>query len=93
MAAIERPSGLNVGQPGDCEGQRAVLRATLHALQTIDTPGGVVTLPYRWEEPAEKVNIHPPQQPPIAQYIVRHPFVLPRFMRRNPPDNNAERGT
>jgi hypothetical protein len=38
-----------LGEPGNHEKQLAVLRDTLHALRDINTPGGSVALPYRWE--------------------------------------------
>ena len=86
LAAVEHPSGITVGMPGDCAGQMAVLRATLDALVKIETPGTVVHLPMAWTEPATKLSLHPPQQPPISQYIVRHLWDLPRLLRRDPPD-------
>ena len=85
LAAIERPSGVGFGAPGDSAGQSAVLRATLDALAQIDAPGTVVPLPFAWQEPAEKLNLHPTQQPPIVQYITRHVWDLPRLLRRDPP--------
>jgi D-proline reductase (dithiol) PrdB len=36
------------GEPHNVAQQQAVLRAALDALGTIETPGGVVELPYRW---------------------------------------------
>jgi hypothetical protein len=86
LAAIEAPGGCNVSLPGDHERQMAVLRATLQALAGMSTPGSVKQLPFAWQEPVEKLNIHPPQPPPISQYLVRHIWALPRFMRRDPPD-------
>lgn len=88
VAAIEHPSGLNVGLAGDHDGQMAVLRATLQALVEISTPGMVRHLPFVWQEPAEKLRLHPPQTPPISQYLVRHPWDLPRFLRCDPPAGN-----
>jgi len=82
MAAIEYPLGRTFGQPGDREGQLAVLRATLHALETIDRPGGMECLPFTWPEPPDKVQSHPLQEPPIASYLKRHPWDLPKLLRR-----------
>ena len=84
LVGIERPSGLNVGLPGDQAGQMAVLRATLDALAEMSEPGMLINLPFEWVEPAEKLNVHPPKTPPIGQYIVRHPWALPRLLQRNP---------
>jgi hypothetical protein len=85
MAAIEYPLGRTFGQPGDAEGQMAVLRAALHALETIEHPGGVECLPFTWTEPPNKVHDHPVQEPPIVSYLKRHPWDLPRLLRRDVP--------
>ena len=85
LVGIERPNSVNVGAPGDAAGQMAALRATLNALAEIDQPGSVVHLPFEWVEPTPKINCHPPLTPPIAQYITRHLWDLPRLMRRDPP--------
>ncbi len=85
IAAVERPFGLTLGLPGDAVGQLAVLRATLHALATISELGAVVDLKLDWNQQA-RLNIHPPQLPPIASYLRRHPWALPRFLNRTPPD-------
>jgi hypothetical protein len=38
-----------LGEPSNCDKQTRVLTDTLQALAAIDTPGGSVELPYRWE--------------------------------------------
>lgn len=38
-----------LGEPRNDEKQRNVLTDTLKAITAIDTPGGSVELPYRWE--------------------------------------------
>ncbi|UCC86513.1 MAG: hypothetical protein JSV81_16930, partial [Anaerolineales bacterium] len=45
LAAIEHPLRYLLGQPGDPEGQRAVLRATLRALAEMTEPGSLTHLP------------------------------------------------
>jgi len=85
LVGIEYPETMNVGRPGDYDGQMAVLRATLAALVEIKQPGQVKYLPMKWVEPSEKINTHPPQAPPIVQQIKRYPWVLPRLIRRDPP--------
>lgn len=87
LAAIESPIGRTVGRPGDREGQLAVMRATLQALVEIETPGGARHLPFDWpEDPKQaRASSQGVEQPPIAKYLVRHPWELPRFMRRDPP--------
>jgi hypothetical protein len=85
LAAIEYPLGRTLGQPGDAAGQMAVLRATLAALVTIQAPGVVVHLPFEWSEPPKLVRNHPPEDPPIARYLARNPWFLPRLLARNVP--------
>jgi D-proline reductase (dithiol) PrdB len=85
VAAIEYPLGRTLGQPGDAAGQMAVLRATLAALAEIQTPGEVVHLPFEWPELPKQVRNHPPQEPPIARYLARNPWFLPRLLSRNVP--------
>ena len=85
IAGVERPFGLTVGLPNDASGQLAVLRATLQALAAISEPGGVADLQLEWNHGA-KLNIYPPQLPPIASYMRRHPWAFPRFFSRTPPE-------
>jgi D-proline reductase (dithiol) PrdB len=85
VAAIEYPLGRSLGQPDDAAGQMAVLRATLAALETIRTPGGVVHLPFEWPEPPKLVRNHPPEDPPIARCLARNPWFLPKLLSRNVP--------
>ncbi len=86
VVAIEYPLGLPLGQPGDQEGQIAVLRATLQALEEMDTPGSVKHLPFEWPEPRRKARSHPPQPPPIAKLLRRRPWLLPKLLARDIPE-------
>jgi hypothetical protein len=85
LAAIAYPLGHPLGQPGDREGQMAVLRATLQAPEGIEKPGSVVHLPFEWPEAPKKVRSHPPEPPPIAKHLRRHPWLLPKLIRREVP--------
>jgi D-proline reductase (dithiol) PrdB len=85
IAAIEYPLGRTLGRPGNAEGQRAVLRATLQALEEMDTPGSIKHLPFEWPEPPRKAHSHPPEPPPIAKYLQRHPWHLPKLLSREVP--------
>jgi len=85
IAAIEFPFGLTLGPPDDAEGQLAVLRATLHAMEEISRPGTVVHLPFEWDS-TKKLNIYPPEAPPMARFLRRHPWYLPKFLNRTPPE-------
>jgi len=83
IAAIEYPLGRTLGQPCDMDGQMAVLEATLQALEAIRTPGEIVHLPFEWPEPPKAVKNHPAEDPPIARYLARNPWFLPRLLSRN----------
>jgi hypothetical protein len=85
IAAIEYPLGRTLGQPGDCTGQMAVLEATLHALETIQTPGEIVHLPFEWPEMPSEVKNKPHADPPIGRYLSRNPWFLPRLLSRDVP--------
>ena len=85
IAGIEHPFGLTLGLPGDASGQRAVLLATLGALQSIAEPGGAVHLPFEWSHKL-KLSTLPPVDPPIVTYLKRRPWALARFVNRNPPE-------
>ena len=85
IAAIEQPFGLPLGLPQDGVRQLAVLRATLRALEEISHPGTVVHLPFEWDS-REKLNMHPPEAPPIARLLRRHPWYVPKFLNRTPPE-------
>jgi D-proline reductase (dithiol) PrdB len=85
LAAIEHPLGRPFGQPGDPEGQMAVLRATLAAGVKIDTPGNVEHLPFEWPESTRKAHTKPPQPPPIARHLLRRPWLLPKLFARDIP--------
>jgi len=85
IAAIEHPFGLTLGPPQDAARQLAVLRATLRALEEISQPGTVVHLPFEWDS-REKLNLHPPETPPIARFLRQHPWYVPKFLNRTPPE-------
>jgi len=85
LAAIEHPLGYLLGQPGDQEGQRAVLRSTLHALAEMTKPGSVTHLPFEWPASARRLNARPPEAPPISGYLLRHPWHIPNLLSRDVP--------
>lgn len=87
VAAIEHPFGHTLGQPGDREGQMAVLRATLDALKVMDVPGSVIHLLFERPEPPAKARVHPPQPPPITKYLRRHPWLFLNLLSRNIPQS------
>ncbi len=83
LAAIERPLGYLLGEPGDTTGQLAVLTSTLQLLAEIKKPGSVVHLPFEWPESANGINAHPEERPPIVNYLLRHPWHIPNLIKRN----------
>jgi hypothetical protein len=85
IAAIEHPFGLTLGPPEDAARRLAVLRGTLRALEEISQPGIVIHLRFEWDS-REELNIHPPEAPPIARFLKRHPWYLPKFLNRTPPE-------
>ena len=59
MAKIKPPRALRVkfgrgsmfGEPGNAKRQRRVLLDALEALASMDAPGSIRELPYRWKRP------------------------------------------
>jgi len=49
-AFLDYPLGHTTGKAHDRPLQRAVLRAALHAFETLDAPGGIVPLPFEWAD-------------------------------------------
>ena len=78
-----------MGQPGDVEGQRNVLNATLAVLETANEPDTYVELPFQWPEipVAEEQEL-----PPIAQLLRRKPWLIPRLYAGDIPINETEDG-
>jgi len=83
LAGIAYPSGRPFGRPGDAEGQRAVLRATLEVLESATGPDTYVEFPFEWPETRAEAlkdaKDHPP--PPIAEFLMRKPWLLPALYR------------
>ena len=63
-----------------------VLEATLSALESIQDPGGIVHLPFEWQESPKEVKNEPPELPPIASYLIRRPWLIPRLLTRKLPE-------
>jgi hypothetical protein len=64
---IAYPYGRLLGDVGDRQGQRDVLRDTLIALEAADTPGSVQNLPYVWPEEPRETKWHPSEISPIVK--------------------------
>jgi hypothetical protein len=87
LAAIEHPLGYLLGQPGDEAGQLAVLRATLQAVEEMKVAGSMIQLAFVWPEAARRLNAKPPQMPPIAKYLIRHPWQIHNLFARDVPES------
>jgi hypothetical protein len=69
-AAIEYPYGRPVGQVGDREGQKKVLREALSVFERATKPGEVHHLPFTWPEDPKKTDWHPPEMSPLIKYYL-----------------------
>ncbi|MBC7231477.1 MAG: hypothetical protein H5T74_13945 [Actinobacteria bacterium] len=45
---LRYPYGAPLGEPGNVNQQRAILRDMFQALETVEEPGTIIDLPYRW---------------------------------------------
>jgi len=81
LVAIEHPFGQIFGRPGDSKTQRAVLQGALEAATEMRSPGKVKHLQLTWTGK----YYHAPVPPPIASYLKRHPWHLPKLFSREIP--------
>ena len=86
VAGIAYPLSRPLGQVGDAEGQRAVLRAALQVLVEASEPGAVRYLPFVWPESDREARKHRGPLPPIAKLIMKRPWLFLRFMNGEIPD-------
>jgi hypothetical protein len=86
LAAISYPMSRPMGRPHDAEGQRAVLRAALEVLATASAPGTIVELPFTWPESPARARAGSRVNPPIAQLLVRKPWLIPRLVSGDIPE-------
>ncbi len=91
VVGIAYPMGLPIGRPGDADGQRAVLSATLQAAVSCSTPRSYVELPFEWPEPRSKAIREPDPPPPITQLLTRKPWLVSKLATGNFP-SPARRG-
>ncbi len=69
-AAIEYPYGRPVGEVGDRNGQREVLREALSMLEKAKTPGEVFHLPFIWPEEPKRADWQPPEMSPLIKFYL-----------------------
>ena len=89
LAAIAYPFSRPMGQPGDAAGQRAVLRAVLNVLASAREPGTVVELPFVWPESPAAARKACTVNPPISQLLVRKPWLIPRMVTGDIPEEDC----
>ncbi len=66
-AAIEYPFARPVGDVGDLDDQRDILKQTLDVLVQADTPGFIRHLPNRWPQSPKETKWQPPEISPIIK--------------------------
>jgi glycine reductase complex component B subunit gamma len=71
IAAISHPFGRPFGDAGDIATQTAVLRAALRLVETVQTPGEVVHLPFQWPEEPKTVKWEPDEPSPIVAMMFK----------------------
>ena len=91
VAAIEFPFGRPLGQPGDADTQRAVLRATLETLRDATVPRAVVDLPFGWPEAPDEVHWHPKEPSPIRRLLAGDPSLFKRLVAGEIPAMASQR--
>lgn len=74
IVGIGYPGSVPFGPRGDRDGQRAVLRASLEAAAGMRVPGERVDLPFEWPETVRVPK--PPKPPPIANAIMKRPWLF-----------------
>ena len=81
LAGISYPLSRPLGRPGDADGQRAVLRATLALLESATGPDYYVELPFVWPETVARARNESKDVPPspIAALLARQPWLIPRL--------------
>lgn len=85
LVGIEYPFGQIMGAPGAAQDQKAVLQGALDAVVEMQRPGTIRSLPYIWSGTRSATQIHPRKPPPIAGYLKRHPWHLPKLFSRQIP--------
>lgn len=87
VVGIGYPGSVPFGAPGNADGQRAVLRASLEAAAGMRVPGERVDLAFEW--PATARVPKPPEPPPIARAIMKRPWLYWRLRNGDMPDSDS----
>lgn len=86
IATISYPMAHPLGAPGDREGQMAVLKATLRALEEAGEPGAVIELPFEWPERRSQIHTEPDEPPPIVKLLSRRPWLVAKLLSGDIPE-------
>ena len=84
VVGIAYPGNMPFGRPGDADGQRAVLGASLEAAAGMTEPGTRVDLPF--ESPPGARARGPAEPPPITRLIYRKPWLYIQFLKGHIPN-------
>jgi hypothetical protein len=81
LAGISYPMSRPLGRPGDADGQRAVLRATLSLLESATGPDHYVELPFVWPETVAQARNASKDVPPapIVALLLKQPWLVPKL--------------
>lgn len=85
LVAVEHPMGRTMGAPGDRQRQMAVLKASLHAVETMKNLGESQQLPFTWDESPARARADGAPPSPISAYLKTHPWLFPRLLNRDIP--------
>lgn len=86
VIGLAYPMARAFGRPGDADGQREVLRATLQAAAAMTEPRSYTELSFEWPEPRSQAIREPDPPPPISQLLSKKPWLLPRLISGRLPD-------
>lgn len=87
LAGISYPISRPMGRPGDAHGQREVLRALIHLLDSAERPDTYVELPFVWPESPARARKGSDVHPPIAQLLARKPWLLAKLYAGEIPED------
>jgi hypothetical protein len=87
LVAVEHPLGRTMGAPGDSQRQIEVLKASLQAVVSMQTPGMIEHLSFVWSETPAKMRMDGSSPSPISLYLRKQPWLFPKLLKREIPNN------
>ncbi len=85
VVGMAYPGSVPFGLPGDAEGQRAVLQASLEAAAEMTEAGSRVDLAFEW--PQEAPVPKPQEQSPIGRAIRKRPWLYFSLLKGDIPES------